>query len=99
MIEYILYLFLYGCVLSYLVLGFIFSFETLLALHEVESAKKWIRRFDSPKSFKIKLYIFYPFYYLGYLFLEIIPYYLGLDNDIKPLDFKKIYKFIYGKEE
>jgi len=98
-IEYIFLLFLYGSILSYIVLGFIFSFETLLALHKVESAKRWIRKFDSPKSFKRKLYIFYPFYYLGYFFLEVLPYHLGLDDEIKPLDFKEIYEFVYGKKE
>jgi len=98
LVEYIVYLLLYGLILSYIVIGFIFSFETLLALNRVKSAKKWIRKFESPKTFKRKLYIFYPFYYLGYFFLEIVPYHIGLDDEIKPLDFKEIYKFIFEDE-
>jgi len=78
------------------VLGFIFSFEALLALNGVKSAKKWIRRWNTPKQFKRKLIIFLPFLHTGYFLLEIVPYYMGIDKDIKPFDLEKIYRFIYG---
>ncbi len=73
--------------------------ETLLALNGVEGAKKWIKKRNSPKKFKNKLVIFLPFLYLEYFLLEILPYHLKMDDEIKPFDMEKVYKFIYKEED
>lgn len=59
--------------MTYLVWGFSFSIEMLLAHNGVPGAIKWFKTHYNAKSFAIEFKIFYPMILTMYLFLEIIP--------------------------
>lgn len=64
---------IYAIVLSYLVLGFIISFEVTAAMNGGKFALKWIRDHFSYEEFYWSVIIFYPMLRLAYFFLEYIP--------------------------
>ncbi len=97
-LEFLFYLVAYGSILTYLILGFIISFESMLALYEVKSAIRWIREWHKPSTYKTMLIIFLPMLQLAYLFLEIIPYYIGLSKILRPFDLDRIYHIVFPKE-
>jgi len=59
--------------LTYIVWGFAFSIELLLAHNGVESAIKWFKTHYKPNSFKIEFKIFYPMIIAMHILLEIVP--------------------------
>ena len=63
----------YAFVLTYLVLGFIVSFEVTAAMSGGKFAVKWIREHFSYKEFYWSVIIFYPMLRLAYFFLEYLP--------------------------
>lgn len=63
----------YGIVLTYIVWGIAFSFQALLLLNNVESAKRWVRKWYSLKSFKRELSVFNPMIKVFYVLFEYIP--------------------------
>ena len=95
--EFFFYLFVYASILTYLVLGFIISFESMLALYEVKSALRWIREWHRPSTYKTMLIIFLPMLQLAYFFLEILPYYLGLHKELRPFDLDRIFYNVFPK--
>ncbi|WP_187647821.1 hypothetical protein [Nitrosophilus labii] len=97
MLEYIYYLFIFGTILTYIVWGFIISFESILALNGTKSAIKWIKEHHKPKTFKYLLIIFLPMLHLGYIFFELIPFLMGMEEELKNFDLEQIYKNIYLK--
>ncbi len=96
--EFFFYLFVYGAILTYLVLGFIISFEAMLALYGVQSAVEWIREWHKPQTFKTMLIIFLPMLQLAYLFLELIPHHFGLNDHLRPFDLDRIYHIVFPKD-
>jgi hypothetical protein len=97
MVEYFLCLIVFGAILTYLVWGFIITFESMLALNDTKSAIKWIRDNHKPKTFKRMLIIFLPMLHIGYVFLEVIPYLMGNNEKLKSFDLENIYKKIFPK--
>ncbi|SMC08978.1 hypothetical protein [Nitratiruptor tergarcus] len=97
-LEFFFYLFVYSFILTYLVLGFIISFEAMLALYNVKSAIEWIREWHKPSTFKTMLIIFLPMLHLAYFFLELLPYLLGINKDIRPFDLDRIFNIVFPKE-
>ena len=97
-LEFFFYLFVYAAILTYLVLGFIISFEAMLALYGVKSAIEWVREWHKPSTFKTMLIIFLPMLQLAYFFLEWLPYIFGYNEQIQPFDLDKIYYTIFPKE-
>jgi len=97
-LEFFFYLFVYAAILTYIVLGFIVSFESMLALYGVRSAIRWIREWHSPSGYKTMLIIFLPMLQLAYLFLELIPYYLGINGEKRSFDLDKIFYEVFGEE-
>ncbi len=93
--EFIYYLIIFGAILTYIVWGFVISFESLLALNGTQSAIEWIKRHHKPETFKILLIIFLPMLHLGYLFFELIPYLTGINEEPKSFDLDRIYKNIF----
>lgn len=69
------YLF-FAAILTYLVWGFVVSFQVVLGLSGSPWALKWIKRRYNYRSLYREVRIFYPMVLLGYLFLELIPHYL-----------------------
>ncbi len=96
--DFIFYLVVYSSILTYLVLGFIVSFEAMLILNQTPSAIEWVRKWHRASSFKTMLVLFLPMLQLSYLFLEIIPYFLGLSSHKEPFDLDKIFTIAFPKE-
>lgn len=63
----------YAVVLTYLVLGFIISFEVVAAMSGGKFAFGWIKKHFSYEELFWSVIIFYPMLRLAYLFLEYIP--------------------------
>lgn len=63
----------YAALLTYLVLGFIISFEVAAAMSGGEFALKWIRKHFTYEEFYWAVIIFYPMLRLAYFFLEYLP--------------------------
>ncbi len=63
----------YALILTYLVLGFIVSFEVSAAMNGGELALKWIRKHFSYEELYWSVIIFYPMLKLGYFLLEELP--------------------------
>ena len=97
-LEFFFYLFVYASILTYLILGFIISFEAMLALYGVKSAIEWVREWHRPSTFKTMLIIFLPMLQLAYFFLEWLPHIFGYNDQIQPFDLDKIYYTIFPKE-
>jgi len=89
---------LIAVLMTYLVWGFAFSIELLLAHNGVEGAIVWFKKHYKPKSFKVEFKIFYPMIILMHLFLEIIP---GIIYREPILDFnpKELYQAMLGELE
>jgi hypothetical protein len=97
-LEFFGYLFVYGAILTYLVLGFIVSFESILVLYEVPAAVRWIREWHSPAGYRRMLMLFFPMLQLAYLFLELIPHLLGLSDERRPFDPDRIWWAAFGED-
>lgn len=63
----------YALLLTYLVLGFIISFEVTAAMSGGKFAVKWIKDHFTYEEFYWSVIIFYPMLRLAYFFLEYIP--------------------------
>jgi len=63
----------YAIILTYLVLGFIISFEVTAAMSGGKFAVKWLRKHFSYEEMYYAVIIFYPMLRLAYFFLEYIP--------------------------
>ncbi len=88
------YLFL-GSILTYLVWGFVVAFEVILAMSGSESARRWILDRYAYKSLAREVKIFYPMVLLGYLFLEIVPYYLFGVQNMVVFDLEKLFDTLF----
>ncbi len=60
-------------VLTYITWGSIFAMQVLLFYHHLKSAVEWFETRYTFKSFKYEYYVFYPMFWVAYLFLEFIP--------------------------
>lgn len=64
---------LYAIILTYLVLGFIISFEVNAAMGGGKFAIEWLRKHFSYEELYWSVIVFYPLLKLGYFFLEYLP--------------------------
>lgn len=92
---------IYGLVATYLVWGFVFALESLLAMGGNEGAKRWLRKWHGPRFFAALLFLFLPMIWIGYFFLEILPEILGFRETRTSFDLQKIIQEVYesGPEE
>ena len=83
---------------TYIIWGFVFTIELLLAHNGVQSAINWFKKHYKTNSFKIEYKIFYPMMLVMYVLLEIIP---GIIYKEKILDFKpkELYEAMLGELE
>ena len=81
---------------TYIVWGFVFTLELLLAHNGVTSAIVWFKKHYNLKSFKIEYKIFYPMLLVMHLLLEIIP---GIIYKESIMDFnpKELYQAMLGE--
>jgi len=91
---------LYGAVLTYLVWGFIISFEVNLAMGGSKMAREWIKRRHTYRQLYHEVKAFYPMIYIGYFFLELLPHYIWHDP-LAPFDMQKLFDDLYenGKHD
>jgi len=87
---------LYGSVLTYLVWGFIVSFEVNLAMSGSRFAREWLKKHHTYRQLYYEVRVFYPLIYLGYFFLEVLPY-LVLKAPKGDFDMQRLFDEIYGK--
>ena len=80
------YFFLYAGIFTYLTWGVVVAFESVLVMAGSEFAKEWVRKRYTIKFFMFEVYLFYPLVFLGYLFLEYIPYILGKNDHLAKFD-------------
>ncbi len=85
-------------ILTYIILGFIISFEALLCMSRSKFALEWVRKRYKLKGFMLSIYIFFPMLLLSYLFLEIIPYYLGLTRTLIKFDISTMIYNVFEDE-
>lgn len=64
---------LIAIVATYIIWGFVFSIELLLAHNGVEGAIIWFKKHYKVNSFKVEFKIFYPMLIVMHILLEIIP--------------------------
>jgi len=70
-------------VLTYITWGSIFAMQILLFYHRVKSAVTWFEERYTFKSFKYEYYVFYPMFWVAYVFLEFIPSMLYREDFLK----------------
>ena len=89
---------LFGSLLTYLVWGFIVAFEVILAMSGARFAREWIKKRHSYKQLYYEVKAFYPLIYLGYFFLELLPYLLWKAPK-SDFDMQRLFDELYGKGE
>ncbi len=93
-IEFSFWYLLYGSVLTYLVWGFIVSFEVILAMGGSAVAREWIKKHHTYRQLYQEVRVFYPMIWLGYLFLELLPHYL-FKAPLTAYDMDRLFEELY----
>jgi hypothetical protein len=92
------YFFLYAAVLTYFTWGVVVAFETVLVMAGSEFAREWVKKRYTLKFFMFEIYLFFPLVFLGYLFLELLPYFLGKSDSVAKFDIgRTIYEVFSDK--
>lgn len=78
--EFLLYVLVYGAVLTYICWGFVFAVQSLLLLHGKQSAVDWVKGRYTFKTFLRELKVFFPMIFLFHILLEQIPKMLRIDD-------------------
>jgi hypothetical protein len=97
-LEVILWYIILASVLTYIVLGVLFAFEGVLAMGGSRPAIKWIRKKFTLKGFLFAVKLCYPFFLLMYFFMELMPYYLKMDDELTEFDVSKMILNIFEDE-
>ncbi len=85
-------------ILTYLVIGFVIAFESILCMGGSEIAIEWVRKRYKLKGFMMSTYIFFPILLLVYLFLEVIPYYTGMTKMLVKFDISAMLYRVFKDE-
>ena len=85
-------------ILTYLVIGFIVAFESVLCMSGSKFAIEWVRKRYKLKGFMLSTYIFFPMLLLAYLFLEFIPYFLGMTKKLVKFDIPSMLYRVFEEE-
>ena len=87
---------LLGFILTYLVWGFIVAFEVILGMSGSKAGLAWLKKRHTYKMLYKEVAVFYPMILVGYLFLEIIPYYIFRIKPLVKFDLDKLFRELYG---
>lgn len=87
-----------AAILTYIVIGFVISFESVLCMSGSKIAIEWVRKRYKLRGFLMSTYIFFPMLLLAYLFLEVIPYYFGMTKKIVKFDIPTMIYNIFEEE-
>ncbi len=85
-------------ILTYLVIGFVVAFESILCMSGSKVAIEWVRGRYKIRGFMISTYIFFPMLLLAYLFLEVIPYYSGMTKTLVKFDIASMIHKVFKDE-
>ena len=85
-------------ILTYLVIGFIIAFESILCMSGSKFAIEWVRKRYKLKGFMMSTYVFFPLLLLAYLFLEVIPYFFGMTKSLVKFDIPAMLYRVFEEE-
>jgi len=97
-LEFWLWFIILAALLTYIVLGILFAFEGILAMGGSKFAIKWIRKKFTLKGFMFATQLCYPFFLLMYFFMELLPYYMGMDDELTKFDISQMILNIFEDE-
>jgi uncharacterized membrane protein len=97
-LEFSFWYVLYGSVLTYLVWGFVVSFEVNLAMGGSRLAREWIIKRHTYKQLSQEVKVFYPLILIGYFFLELLPHVLW-NAPKSDFDMPRLFDELFGKGE
>ena len=97
-LEFWLWFIILGSILTYIVLGVLFAFEGILAMGGSKFAIKWIRKKFTLKGFMFAVQLCYPFFLILYFFMELLPYYLKMDDELTKFDISTMILNIFEDE-
>ena len=92
------YFFIYAGVLSYFTWGVVVAFEVVLVMAGSDFAKDWVKRRYTLQFFMFDVYLFFPLVLFGYVFLEVIPYFLGKSDSIAKFDIGRTIYEVFAEE-
>ena len=96
--EFLIEVFKIIFILTYLVIGFVIAFESILCMSGSKIAIEWVSKRYKLKGFMLSTYIFFPMLLLAYLFLEVIPYYSGMTKTIVKFDISAMLYHVFKDE-
>ena len=96
--EFWSYFFMYGAVLTYFTWGIVVAFEVVLVMAGSEFAKEWVRKRYTLKFFMFEVYLFFPLVVFGYLFLEVLPYFLGKSDSVAKFDIGRTIYEVFSED-
>lgn len=85
-------------ILTYLIIGFVIAFESILCMNGSEIAIKWVRKRYKLKGFMMSTYIFFPILLFTYLLLEVIPYCSGMTKILVKFDISTMLYRVFKDE-
>ena len=92
------YFFLYAIGLTYFTWGMVVAFEVVLVMAGSEFAREWVKKRYTMKFFMFEIYVFFPLVFLGYLFLELIPYFLGTSQSLAKFDVARTVYDVFSED-
>ncbi len=92
------YFFLYAGILTYFTWGVVVAFEVVLVMAGSEFAKEWVKKRYTLKFFMFEVYLFFPLLVFGYLFLEVLPYFLGKSDSIAKFDIGRTIYEVFSED-
>ena len=95
-IQFSFWYLLYGSVLTYIVWGFVVSFEVNLAMGGSRIASEWVKKHHTYKQLYYEVKVFYPMIYIGYFFLELLPFWLW-NAPLADFDMQRLFDELYGE--
>lgn len=95
-LEFSFWYLFFGSILTYLVWGFVVSFEVTLALGGSKIAITWLKKHHTYKQLYYEVKVFYPMILLGYFFLEVLPSYLW-KAPRAPFDMDRLFETLFDK--
>lgn len=96
--EFWIELFKIVFLLTYIVIGSVIAFESILCMSGSQFAIEWVRKRYKLKGFMLSTYIFFPMLLLAYLFLEVIPYYSGMTKTVVKFDISAMLYRVFEEE-
>ena len=92
------YFFIYAGIMTYITWGFVVAFEVVLVMAGSEFAREWVKKRYTLKFFMFEIYLFFPLVFLGYIFLEVLPYFLGKSEQLVKFDIGRTIYEVFSED-